>query len=477
MKTDKIAIFLPDGIGIKNYLFSRLPQELINKGLEFIVIHSINESALVEVRERLKYDFKSYRLPNYTERVIEKFYRETATLSRLKYNTSLTGNDTIILSWNKKPASFLQKVFYYFVNIASNFISKSYTRILSIEKAYYRSINRNRNYTILKSFLKELGIGKILCTHQRAIIAAPLFQAAEELSGETYTVIYSWDNLPKARMILRADHYLVWSKYMKKEMLLFYPHIPPQNISITGTPQFEFYSDPKYFISREEFCRSNNLDPARKIICFSGDDLITSPYDPEYLRDLCESMLKIPETERPLIILRQSPVDTGERFQWVINAYPGMIKNLAPRWTFSNDKSNWALAYPSVDDICLLVNTARYSDAVVNLGSTMAHDFAMFNKPAYYLNYMPEKDHRSMKTKYFEGWNNEWIYRLQHFRSMPERSPVSWINSKNDFNKLIEDLKTGRNNNKEAQTQWLDKVVGFINIEKASNNIAELLAG
>jgi hypothetical protein len=56
------------------------------------------------------------------------------------------------------------------------------------------------------------------------LAVAPLL-AAQDLGIPTATFIFSWDNLPKATMVVEANYYFVWSHHMKRELLLYYPNI------------------------------------------------------------------------------------------------------------------------------------------------------------------------------------------------------------------------------------------------------------
>lgn len=94
-------------------------------------------------------------------------------------------------------------------------------------------------------------------------------------------------------------------------------------------------------------------------------------------------------------------------------------------WYFTASKE-WNVVYPSVDDVKLLVSTAFYSDIVVNVGSTMGFDFAMFNKPCVFINY--DQDNKTVKD-----WSVKTIYNYQHFRSMPDSDAVIWLNSKKEI--------------------------------------------
>ena len=73
----------------------------------------------------------------------------------------------------------------------------------------------------------------------------------------------------------------------------------------------------------------------------------------------------------------------------IISKYPDLIKQAPPLWNFEPN-SSWTTIYPLPEDVKLLVSTAYYSDVVVNLGSTMAFDFGMFDKPCAYINYDQE---------------------------------------------------------------------------------------
>jgi hypothetical protein len=384
-------------------------------------------------------------------------------LLRLKNNIKLTKNNSLNENWkpNKKGKNYF---FYKLIELISLLVYFNYRIILFLEKIYDNEIYKSTGKIIL--LLKRINPDIIFNTHQRSLIAVPIVAAAKKLGIKNIGAIYSWDNIPKARLSVRTNEYVVWSKHMKNEMKIFYPEIKQDNIIITGTPQFEFYSDKELLISKEFFFKKIGLDMNRKVVCFSGDDTRTSPFDPEYLEDLAESIMKMPENERCQILLRRCPVDISGRFQKIIKKHSTIIKEAAPIWNFDKEGDNWQLIYPNYKDIALLVNTVYHSDVVINVGSTMAHDFAIFNKPAIYLNYNPVKSNK---------WNIETIYKFQHFRSMKNLNPVFWLNEKKD---IIEVIKKALNSDlssdeiKDAQ-RWLNIISEYREI--ASQNIVNYL--
>jgi hypothetical protein len=423
----KVIVLVPDGVGIKNYVYTSVFK---NRDADLTLMHNFDAETLEQIRPHC--DFQdTIDIPDYSEGVKEKFLRELIHLSRLKFNAKQFENPTILFNWKKNHKSFKLKIFYAAVSVASRFISR-YKTILKLEKAYDNSLIKNPFYNEVIGILKDHDPDVIFCTHQRALKAAAIFKAANQLSIETTTVIYSWDNLPKARLALKADKYLVWSDYMKQEMHSMYPEIPSEKIKITGTPQFEFFTDSNYWMQKEDFFNTYNLNPSHTHICFSGDDITTSPYDPFYLNDLAESLTKNSMDEEYRIIFRRCPVDISGRYDWVIEKYPDLIVEIEPLWNFNSDR--WTAVYPTYEDVTLLVSLARYSDVVVNVGSTMAFDFGMFGKPCIYINYDHVKD---------KSWSVSSIYKFQHFRSMPSRDAVYWLNSKNEIAATIQKALEG----------------------------------
>ncbi|MCF6182659.1 hypothetical protein [Lutibacter sp.] len=454
----KICFVIPDGTGIRNYLYSELVDELQHKNCEIILLHSVSIEAIEEINKVHKTKFKTYKLPVYKESYYQKYLREVVCYARLVHNTKITANNTILNNWNPNTSNFKKAVFYKLVQLLGKYVSKKYKRILKFEKKYTKAVESDCN--LQKSLLKTINPEVVFSTHQRAIQVVPLITAAKQLNISTVGAIFSWDNLPKARLTVRTDKYIVWSEYMKKELNLYYPEIKDTNINITGTPQFEFYYNNKFILNKKVFYNKYKLDASKKIICFSGDDTLTSPFDPSYLDDLADVIQK--EKLNIQILLRRAPVDVSGRFQSIISKYPTIIKEAVPLWSFDkNDKDNWQIIYPTYNDLELLVSTAFYCDAVINVGSTMAHDFTMFNKFAIYINY---------NTINSKAWNIDTIYKFQHFKSMEALNSVIWLNSRNEIKKVLNTIFEKPKLDNEV---WLDRIAEHRKI--ASQNIANTL--
>lgn len=459
----KIALVVPDGVGIRNYLYSDVIKALVRQGHELVVWHALSETALKDVERLHNMALVTEKLPPYKESVVEKFLRESISFARLRYNANIVSNDTIMSNWAPSRKRKAHDLFYRLVEMYGKKL-RSYDAIVKAEQRYGAAVGRSKYLDRFSDFLERHRPDVVFNTHQRALSAIPAMAAAVKQGIRTVSAIYSWDNLPKARLSARTDAYVVWSAYMKNEMKFFYPEIEESAIAVTGTPQFEFYRQASLRLDRAQFCARIGLDPDRKIICFSGDDVRTSPYDPAYLEDLAEALSRLPDRQRPQILFRRSPADFSGRYDDVLKRYGDVVKVSDPIWNKEKASDGWSLFYPSIEDVSLLVNIAWHCDAVYNVGSTMAHDFAMFDKPAVYIRY--DQPHA-------KGWSVDTIYRFQHFRSMEGLSAVVWVNGKEEIPAVIEKVLGAPDAHAPDRKKWLDVITG--RETDASSKIADFL--
>ncbi|MCL2074660.1 MAG: hypothetical protein FWH18_12110 [Marinilabiliaceae bacterium] len=456
----KICFLVPDGIGLRNYLFSKLLDKF-DVSDEIVIMTVLPQKIVDEVQSLHNQKITYFPMIRYNDSFRCKLFREIITYSRLKYNTKTDNNFTNMLNWTQKKHSFKLKIFYGLAAFLG-LIYSSYSSILKLEKKYQKILRKSDSFKRQVQILKELSPDVIFCTHQRIMDAAIIIEAAESIGIKTIGAIYSWDNLPKARLLTKTRYYVVWSEYMKYEMQKYYPEIDQNNIFITGTPQFEFYFEKSLYQTREEFFKKWNLDTKKKVLCFSGNDL-TFPCDDLYLYDIAEELTKMSEDERPQILLRRCPVDLTGRFDKVIKEFPQLIKVSEPIWRSS--LQGWDFNLPTFEDVKLLVNVALHSDAVINVGSTMAHDFSVLGKPAIYINY-------DQKTE--KNWSAIVNNKYQHFRSMPSKNCVIWLDSKEEIQNCVKRALSENPPELEEQKKWF-QIVEKQPVTEASGNIAQTI--
>lgn len=460
-KPNKVLFLVPDGVGVRNYLYSDVIEHL--KDSTTICVWSALPKVAFDAVEQwhgITIDYQFLALQK--QGIRSKIATESATYARLLRNAQLVNNPTILSNWNDSSSNWKQYLQKRITKSIGFWASKKYSRILWLEKVSMNSWN-DTAVTRLEQRLEALQPDTVFITHQRVAGLMPVCIATQRQNIKVVSAIYSWDNLPKARLAVQADFYLVWSNYMKNEMQLYYPEILSEKCVVTGTPQFEFYSQKNRIISREAFAARYNLDASKKWLCFSGDDTITSPNDHLYLKDIAESIQATSLSASVQVIFRRSPADFSNRYDVVLSDYPTLIKAIDPIW--KNYGTGWGSNFPQLEDVTLLVNLAFHCELVLNVGSTMAHDFAIYDKPCCYFKY----NHAASPH-----WNVETIYNFQHFRTMKNLDAVVWITAKETLAKQLEVVLLRPNAVAIERKVWLQTIVQHP-LEASSSSIASVL--
>jgi len=457
----KICFLVPDGVGLRNYLYSNLISEFPDE-VEIMLLTVLPQEVVKEVEMIHNRNITYVPMTAYSESLKGKLLKEIITYARLRYNTRKVKNATIMINWTRKKHKFFTSLYYNLAAIIGFFFSLSYRGIEILEDKYNKHLRSTDYFKEQMHMLKKYNPDILFSTHQRSLDGSVIVEAANALGISTIGAIYSWDNLPKARMLVHTKYYVVWSDYMKQEISDYYPEISLSDIEITGTPQFEFYFNKDLYVERTEFFTALGLDLNKKVLCFSGNDL-TFPCDEMYLNDLANALMEVPEKDRPQILLRRCPVDLSGRFNSIVEKFPDLIKVSDPIWKAYSKE--WDFIVPTYEDVQLLVNVALHSDAVINVGSTMAHDFAVYNKPAIYINY----DQPDIKN-----WSAIENNQYQHFKSMPNKDCVIWLNSKNEIKECVNKALYGPLAAKETRSAWF-KIVALHPLDEASKRLADTI--
>jgi hypothetical protein len=453
MKPLKVVLVVPDGVGIRNFLYTRF-LDLLAAEAEVVAWHVLPPSVLATQEGRA---VRFEPLPYVREGLAARVFRQAKIYSQLHWRYEEDAAE-VMLRFRRPSGGALSRTVGHAAHLLGRMVPTP-DGAAWLDRSHAAAASGNGDLAPFEAFLRRERPDAVFCTHQRASRAVPALLAARRLGIPTATFIYSWDNLPKGRMAVHADHFLVWSEAMESELLLYYPEMDPRRVHVVGTPQFEPHLDPALARPRDEFLGGLGLDPARPVVCFSGDDEMTSPFDPAYLADLAGM------PEPPQILFRRSPIDVSGRYDGVLARFPE-IAVCDPAWRAG--EGDWTQVAPSPEDLGLLANVARHCDVVVNLGSTMGMDFAVFDKPAVYVAYNPPD------TGDRGAWDVTDLYRLPHFRCVHALQPVSWARSAADLGKQVRRALDRPGERSEARARWLREVVAFP-LDRASERCAAAL--
>lgn len=442
----KVVIVVPDGVGIRNFLYTRF-LDLLSTQAEVVAWHVLPEHVLASQQGR---PVRFEPLPRVREGLAARVLRQAKMYSQLYWRYEEDAAD-VMLRVLRSSGGPLARAVGHAAHLLGRLVPTP-DGAAWLDRSHAAAASGDGALSPFEELLRRERPNVVFCTHQRASRAVPALLAARRLGIPTATFIYSWDNLPRGRMAVHADHALVWSEAMKAELLGYYPEMDPRRVHVVGTPQFEPHLGPT--LRREVFLAGLGLDPSRPVVCFSGDDAMTSPFDPAYLADLARSF-------SGQILFRRAPTDVSGRYARVLPELPN-VTVCDPAWKAG--EGDWTQVTPLPEDLPLLANVAAHCDVVVNLGSTMALDFAIHGKPAVFLAYDPAGAAPRVEE----------IYRLPHFRCVHELQPVAWARSPEELGEAVRHALAHPEEKAAAREAWLRRIVAMP-LDRASERCAAAL--
>lgn len=276
MEQKKVLAIIPDGVSLRNFLFTDFPKKAKQAGLEIVYWNATPYNIKADGEKEIKLRPKP--------RAITDVYKRAKIISELNHFRDKF-NDAVYEKY-KFPAStegWKNKL----KNLIVSRLSDTYTGEKGLRVLRERMQNSERKSAYYKECIKVLKREKpdlVFCANQRPVNAIAPVRAAKDLGITTAGFIFSWDNLPKATKVIETDFYFVWSDHMKNELLRYYPYLKEEQVKITGTPQFEIHCKEEVLLEKEVFFKKYGLDTEKEYLCFSGDDLTTSPHDEVFKR-------------------------------------------------------------------------------------------------------------------------------------------------------------------------------------------------
>ena len=460
MKSKKVFVFFPDGVGLRNFAFTHF--KTIGEQMGFDITYWNN--TIFSLKDQL--GFKEVKIENHHLNPLTPLYtrarkRVELNVSEQKFNDSVYPTYKFPFQYNglKNTLKSLFVKLLIGLNNSEKGIERLREKINTLER-------KNPKYTYCKSQLQECKPDLVFCTTQRATQSISALLAAKDLGIKTAAFVYSWDNVPKAMQVVETDYYFVWSEHMKREVLQYYPFVKEEQVFVTGTPQFEPHFDASLIKSREVFFNEHYLDVNKKYICFSGDDETTSPLDQYYLEDLAKVVRSLNEKGENIgIIYRKCPVDFTTRYNKIVSDYNDVIVKIDPIW--QQVGSQWNQVLPAKADFEMLANVCYHCEMVTNVCSSTIFDFVAHNKPCIYYNYEQPQLKKGIRDI---GQN----YKYVHFRSMPSQEAAVFCNNKEKLESIVKAMLNKELTNVPIGKQWF-KIVAGETPDQASKHIWETI--
>ncbi len=455
---NKKKIFLSQSLGfvIKNFLMSNF-YEILKDKVEFFIFSS-NYKEDNFLREMEKRNLKVFPLlkpePYY-------FWKRIKGI-RDGFHVAFLDNET----WKLKRSPLHHKMSKFDVIKAK--ILLSFFKIFTGKKSLIL-MDKLESSLALKS--KEAKYYKKIFSEIRPDIffsPSPLvssewvpLQVARDMGIKTALYILSWDNLStKQRPPFPVDYIFLWSERMKEELLKFYPGSEKIKIYITGSPQFDFYFDPKYQEGKEEFFKRIGFSPERPLIVYSGVTPSLMPYENLIVENLISVIKEGKILKNPQLLVRLHPKDGGERYKDLMEKYRDVYFSI-PGKDCKGEIDKW---FPNGEEIKNLVSIVKHCDILINIASTMTVDGSILNKPVINVKYYLEKSEKP-------PWG-VLIYETTHYKPLTFTGGFKIANSPEELVKYINIYLENPKEDEEGRKKIVEMVCGKVD-GKAGERIAK----
>lgn len=453
----QVVALIPRGEVIRNFVYT----SCLNQVAEQAKLSLLTISPNAEMNRMLRAQFENVReLENLNEQWLVRFEREILDMAHGRWLWSNAARER----WRRRDSeatTLRQQSVRTVKKIASYpFASRAGLRTLSkIERASSRWLRTTDLYLDLFKQLKPSLVFNGSHIHSR--VATQAVQAAQWLGIPTTTFIFSWDNLTsQGRIMLPYDYFLVWNETLRKQLLEMYEWIRPEQVFVTGTPQFDFHFRTEFHWSREEFCSFAGADATRPIILYTTGMANQMPNEPEIVEDIANILNEFDCSCRPQLLVRIYPKDLTGRFE--------ELKNRRKDILFPPVAWEAAWLTPKYEDSYALVNALRHAALGINVASTISLELCMFDKPVINVGYNPQSV--SQETVSYADY-----YEFDHYKPIVESGAVRVARNREQMKDFIfQGLATPSEFTRERQA-LIEKMFGSTLDGKSGSRVANKL--
>ena len=414
-----IVVILPRGEAIRNFVYTDVLEE-VAQDAEISVLSVVpSEDFRIMLSERYR---NVFALNEFSERWLVRELRELLDMAHGRWLWSEAAKERWRLR-NIEATTPLEKLKRTSKKLASYpFANRRGLRVLDRLQRTTSKFRRTTNEYV--RLFQEIRPTLVFNgSHVHSKVALQAVQAAQSLSIPTAAFIFSWDNLTsQGRIMPLYDNYFVWNAAIRDQLLRIYDTIRPEQVFVTGTPQFDFHYRQEIYWSREEFCARVGADPLRPIVLYSTGMPNHMPGEPAIVRAIAEMLREMSDLGPPQLLVRVYPKDRSSRFDELKRSSPDILFPEVP-W-----EPTWQT--PRIEDTPLLTNTLRHAALGINVASTISLELCLFDKPVINVGYNPpgvatsEVDY----SRYYE---------FDHYRPLVASEAVVVAKSQNNMPSLI----------------------------------------
>ncbi|MGV3719932.1 MAG: hypothetical protein ACO1SX_03395 [Actinomycetota bacterium] len=398
------------GLAIRNFGHTRFPQAVAQHGRLVVLSDSDGPDC-----ERIDFGADRLQMPLYKERGLDAlilFLRKDTFFRQHRVETHLLKEARL----KRRPVQRIPSVLLRALPGLAKF------RVL--DRLYAQ---RMRSLTMTRKLARELEAYRpgVLLDILHNNTSGAVLRAAAELAGvKTCGFIQSWDKLTTKYPIHGAyDRYLVWSESMRKELLRLYPWVRADQVFATGSPQFDYYYNPDYLLSRSELCQRLRLDPHRPILTYTTVSVGYSAGEERVLELLIQALLRLRGRGMPNVVIRPRPnplTPNQDRFHSLERLAPGLVRVMDAGWSVRKSYdgvSSWGI--PDDEDMLRYTSLMRHTDVGLAISSTTVLEWLLCDRPVVNMCFNPDEPTEPDPA-------SRWMVGFTHYRAIREGPGVAF---------------------------------------------------
>jgi hypothetical protein len=435
MTKQKILIILPRGEAIRNFLYSEIIARL-KENYSLVLVSVKPNEAIWDI------------LKAHSDELIELKSNPFSYLFRLFFELYDLAHNRFMWSEAAKVRWKMRDV--EATSLASKIVrtmKKSSARLLANQRAM-EWLEKVDLYLAAKEHcvieweqkLMPLHVDLVFNTsHSHARNAFPVVYAASKLNIKTLTFLFSWDNLTsQGRVIPKYDYFLAWNKSIKNDFERLYPHIPPNCIFVSGTPQFMGHFQTEKHLSKEDLDKKLGLKPNEKYFLYSSGMSHHLPEEPFVVERIADMVHALGKEYR--MVVRTYAKDKKEVFTHLKTRRPDII---IPDVDW---EKNFQTPLPV--DQAFFSSLLKFCIAGINVASTVSLELCMLDKPAINVAYNPP-------GKNIYPYNYTRFYSFDHYKPIVESGAIELAKDEEEMLQLLKDTIQNPTKKKKERAQLI----------------------
>ncbi len=268
---------------------------------------------------------------------------------------------------------------------------------------------------------------------------------------KTAATIPSWDNLSSKGMIWQGyDRVFVWSEFQKKEIAEYYPNYRPEQVTVTGVPQFDIYAQdlPAEF-QRKPFLEALGIASHARVLLYTTNGPRTAPEEVVVIGHLLEAIEQGQLPQDLHLLLRLHPYDDSSRYE-TMRIHPRVTL-----WENSRKEEenlyNWA---PPKEELYHLAATLGACHLVITVASTTTLDASASGKPVINICYDGDKTNPFITSVHR-------YYEFTHYKPVVDSGAVYLVKSQQELINTVNFILENPDEKKAEREHLLKTLCGY----------------